>query len=152
MCYKCQQNSLAQQLCWMGEVDEHPVFLAFVLPRSNKQSCLPSAMTLTAIQSQFDIFPMVVPLLFLQKLGGSEGRDTLCPEVLLTFENNALISLFVSRDTPGALGKWKNHTTQLAHPFSKISLPGWSAIKVSGKRVSSQIRDCAAFREGEYRC
>lgn len=109
-------------------------------------------MTLAAIQSPFDIFPVVAPLLLLQKLGGSEGRDTLCPEVLLTFENNALITLLVSRDTSGALGKRKNRTTQLTHPFSRISVPAPSAIKVSRKRVSSQVRDCIAFREGEYRC
>lgn len=53
------------------------------------------AMTLAAVQSQFDIFPMVA-LLLLHKLGGSEGLEALCPEVLLTFENNTFISLPVS--------------------------------------------------------
>lgn len=53
-------------------------------------------MTLAAIQSQFDIFPMVALLLLLHKLGGSEGLGALCPEVLLTFENNTFISLLVS--------------------------------------------------------
>lgn len=70
---------------WMGELDGHRVFLAFVLPRSDKWSCLLVAMTLTAIQSQLDIFPMAAPLLLLHELGGSEGHNTLCPEVLLTF-------------------------------------------------------------------
>lgn len=70
---------------WLGELDGHRLFLVFILPRSNKSSCLLVAMTLTAIQSQLDIFPMAAPLLLLHKLGGSEGRETLCPEVLLTF-------------------------------------------------------------------
>lgn len=48
-------------------------------------------MTLAAIQSQFDIFPMVALLLLLHKLGGSEGLGALCPEVLLTFENNTYV-------------------------------------------------------------
>lgn len=70
---------------WMRELDGHSVFLAFVLPRSNKCSYLLVAMTLTAIQSQLDIFPMAAPLLLLHELGGSEGCNTLCPEVLMTF-------------------------------------------------------------------
>lgn len=70
---------------WVRELDGHSVFLAFVLPQSNKWSCLLVAMTLTAIQSQLDIFPMAAPLLLLHELGGSEGCNTSCPEVLLTF-------------------------------------------------------------------
>lgn len=69
----------------MRELDGHSVFLAFVVPRSNKYSYLLVAMTPTAIQSQLDIFPVAAPLLLLHELGGSEGCNNLCPEVLMTF-------------------------------------------------------------------
>lgn len=136
---------------WMRELDGHSVFLAFVLPWSNKWSCLLVAMTLTAIQSQPDIFPMAAPLLLLHELGGSEGCNTLCPEVLLTFENNAFIRLLVSWGTTGAAETLRNHRTQPTHPFSKKSFPVPADILVSGKAVSIQVKECTAFREGEYR-
>lgn len=78
-------GSAAELQYWVGELDGFRVFLALVLPWSNKWSCLLVAMTFVAIQAQFDIFSMVAPLLLLHKLGGSEGRGALCPKVFLTF-------------------------------------------------------------------